>query len=52
VRDAGVLAEAIAEYAQDRNLLERHREGALATRAEADVQRYARDLLRLFGPDA
>lgn len=48
VRSAVALAEAIAEYAEDRTLLERHRTGALAARAEADIQRYALDLLRLF----
>jgi glycosyltransferase involved in cell wall biosynthesis len=52
VRNATAIAEAIAEYAEDRTLLERHRKGALAARTEADVQRYARDLLRLFGSNA
>jgi glycosyltransferase involved in cell wall biosynthesis len=48
VRNSAALAEALAEYAEDRTLLERHRKGALAARSEADIQRYARDLLRLF----
>ena len=48
VRSSSALADAIAEYAEDRTLLERHRKGALAARTEADIQRYSRDLLALF----
>lgn len=52
VRNAAAIADVIGEYAEDRTLLERHRKGAIAARAEADLQRYARDLIRLFQADA
>jgi glycosyltransferase involved in cell wall biosynthesis len=52
VCDIDALATAIAEYAEDLALLDRHRAGARAARAEADVTRYARDLLALFGANA
>lgn len=52
VRDVDALATAIAEYAEDPALLERHRAGARDARAEADVTRYARDLCALLGAHA
>lgn len=52
VRDVDALATAIAEYAEDPALLERHRAGARDARARADLTRYARDLCALFGAHA
>lgn len=49
VRNSAAIADAITEYAEDRTLLKRHRRGALAARADADIRRYSRDLLKLFG---
>ena len=48
VRDIDALATAIAEYAEDPALLERHRAGVRPARAHADMTRYARDLSALF----
>ena len=49
VRDSHAIADAIQAYADDHDLLDRHRSGALQARQRADTSRYAQDLAALFG---
>lgn len=48
IRDPSALADAIEAYANDRDLLDRHRTGVLQTRHKADISRYAQDLFDLL----
>ena len=48
VRDWRALADAIQAYAEDRDLLDRHRAGVLSSREAATISRYAGDLELLF----
>lgn len=52
IRNPLALAEAIQAYSDDRDLLDRHRAGALQARSTADILRYAQDLTALFASPA
>lgn len=52
VRNWRALADAIQAYAEDRDLLDRHRAGVLSSREAATISRYTLDLASLFDRSA
>ena len=52
IRNSRAIADAIQAYAEDHDLLDRHRAGVLQARQRADISRYTQDLSALFGHPA
>jgi hypothetical protein len=52
IRNPRAIADAIEAYADEHDLLERHRASVVRVRPKADIARYARDLSALFGNPA